>query len=112
MEKRKILKEEYKQRKHIGGIFRVTNTENGRYLLAYAVNLQAKQNAFDFMVSSSSCFHHKLSKDWAAFGANAFIFEILESLEKKEEQSQDEFLEDLKILEQIWGEKLDPSMRY
>ena len=112
MERRKELINEYKQRKIIGGIFRVTNTKNGMYLLNYAANIKARQNAFDFMASSSSCFHYKLKKDLAVFGSNAFIFEILETLEKKEEQSQEEFLDDLKTLEQMWSEKLDSSKRY
>ena len=82
------------------------------YLLDYASNLKAKQNAFDFMVSSGSCFHYRLKKDWAAFGGKAFVFEVLETLEKKKEQSQDEFADDLKVLTQFWSEKLDSSKRY
>jgi len=112
MERRKELITEYKQRKIIGGIYRVTNTKNGMYLLNYAANIQAKQNAFDFTASTSSCFHPKLRNDWAVSGSNAFIFEILETLEKKEEQRQEEFLDDLKTLEQMWSEKLDSSKRY
>ena len=112
MERRKILIQEYKHRRSIGGVYRVTNSRNGMFLLDFSPNIQAKQNAFDFMVFSSSCFHHKLKKDWATFGGNAFTFEILETLDKKEEQNQEEFLNDLKILEQIWSEKLDSSKRY
>jgi hypothetical protein len=107
MNRRKTLKNEYKQRKIIGGIYRVTNTRNGMYLLDYATNLQAKQNAFDFMASSGSCFDYRLKKDLETFGGKVFVFEILETLEKKKEQSQDEFLDDLKMLEQMWSEKLD-----
>jgi hypothetical protein len=112
MDRKKTLTSEYKQRRIIGGIYRVTNERNGMYLLDHATNLQAKQNAFDFMVSSTSCFHFKLSKDWAVSGGESFTFEILESLEKKKEQSQDEFVDDLKVLEQMWSVKLDSSMRY
>ena len=112
MDRRKTLINEYKQREIIGGMYRVTNKRNGMYLLDYATNLQAKQNAFDFMVSSGSCFHYKLKKDWEAFGCKVFIFEILEALEKKKEQSQDEFVGDLRMLKQFWSEKLDSSRRY
>ena len=112
MDRRKTLINEYKQRKIIGGIYRVTNTCNGMYLFGCATNLQAKQNAFDFMVSSGSCFHYKLKKDWAAFGGKAFNFEMLEALEKKKDQTNDEFIDDLKVLAQLWSEKLDSSKRY
>ena len=112
MDKRKTLKNEYKQGKIVGGIYRVANTRNGMYLLDYAANLQSKQNGFNFMVSSGSCLDYRLKKDLAEFGVQAFIFEILEALEKKPEQTRDEFIDDLKLLGQLWSEKLDPSKRY
>ncbi|MCX6013632.1 MAG: GIY-YIG nuclease family protein [Chloroflexi bacterium] len=83
MDRKRTLINEYKQKKIIGGIYRVTNTRNGMYLLDYTTNLQAKQNTFDFIVSSGYCFHYKLEKDWAAFGGKAFNFEMIEALEKK-----------------------------
>jgi len=112
MDRRKTLINEYKQEKTIGGIFRVTNTRNGMYLLDYATNIQAKQNSYNFMVSTGSCLDYRLKKDLAEFGAESFIFDILEALEKKKEQTPDEFLDDLKMLKQMWSEKLDPSMKY
>lgn len=36
-----------------------------------------------------------------------FTFEILEMFDKKKEQSQDGFIDDLKILKELWGEKID-----
>lgn len=112
MDRKKTLTNEYKQRKIVGGIYRVTNTRNGMYLLDYAVNLQAKQNAFDFMTSSGSCFDYRLKKDLEEFGNKVFVFEILETMEKKKEQTQDEFVADLKTLAQMCSEKLDSSKRY
>ena len=112
MDRRKTLINEYKQGKITGGIYRVTNTHNGMYLLDYATNLQAKQNSFNFMVSSGSCLDYRLKNDLAEFGGKVFIFEMLEALEKKQEQTQDEFIDDLKMLEQLWSEKLDSSTRY
>jgi hypothetical protein len=112
MDRRKTLSNEYKQRKIIGGVFRVVNTRNKMYFLDYAVDIQAKQNAFIFMVSYGSCFHYKLQKDWDTFGGEAFTFEVLETIEKKKDQSQAEFLEDLKMLAQLWTEKLNPMNRY
>jgi hypothetical protein len=112
MDRRKTLISEYKQRKIIGGIYRVTNTKNGRYLLDYTPNLQARQNAFDFMASSGSLFDYRLQKDWETFGEKAFTFEVLETIEQKKEQTRDGFIADLKTLAQLWSEKLDPSTRY
>jgi hypothetical protein len=112
MDRRKTIANEYKQRKIIGGIYRVTNTCNGMYLLDYTTNVQSKQNSFNFMASSGSCLDYRLKEDWVTFGGKSFIFEILEALEKKKEQTQDAFINDLKMLKQLWSEKLDSSTRY
>jgi hypothetical protein len=112
MDRRKQLTNEYRQGGVIGGIYRVTNTCNGMYLLDYATNIQSKKNSFNFMVSSGSCVDYRLNKDWTAFGGEAFVFEILEVFEKKKEQTQDEFIDDLKMLGQLWREKLNASTRY
>jgi hypothetical protein len=112
MERRKTLINEYKQGKVIGGIYRVTNTRNGMYLLDYAANLQSKQNSFNFMVSSGACLDYRLKEDLTAFGGEVFSFEMLEALEKKKEQTQDEFIDDLKMLKQLWSERLDSTTRY
>jgi hypothetical protein len=90
----------------------VTNARNGMYMLDYAVNIQAKQNAFDFMASSSSCLDYRLKKDLEAFGREVFAFEILETLEKKKDQSQDEFIADLETLAKMYSAKMDSAKRY
>ncbi|MHB8084698.1 MAG: GIY-YIG nuclease family protein [Dehalococcoidia bacterium] len=112
MDRRKKLSNEYKQGKIIGGIYRIRNTHNGMYLLDYATDLQARQNAFNFMISSGSCLDNRLKEDWIVFGGGAFTFEALEALEKKVDQTQDEFMDDLKMLKQIWSDKLGPLAKY
>jgi hypothetical protein len=109
---KKTLKEEYRQRKVTGGIYRITNTRNGMYLFNYAPDIKAKQNAFKFMVSSGTCFDNRALRDWSAFGSGAFSFEVLETLDKKKDQTQEQFIADLQALAQIWDEKLDSLKRY
>jgi hypothetical protein len=109
---RKALLNEYKHRQITGGVFRITNIQNGRFLLDYTPNIQARQNAFDFSVSQNSCPDYKLKPDFDALGIKVFKFEILEILDKKAEQSQDDFLTDLQLLGVLWGEKLDASKKY
>jgi hypothetical protein len=109
---RKELKDAYKQRKVTGGIYRVTNKRTGMYLFGFAPDIQAKQNAFGFSVSSSVVFDNRLRGDWEAFSGESFDFEVLETLDKKKDQTQEQFVEDLKTLAEIWDEKLDRSNRY
>jgi hypothetical protein len=109
---RKTLKEQYKQNKVIGGIYRVTNTRSGKYLFNFAPNIQAKQNAFEFAVSSNTVFDNRLRRDWESSGAGVFSFEVLETLEKKKDQNQEQFIADLQALVKLWDEKLESSERY
>ncbi len=109
---RKIVINEYKQRKSLGGVFKVTNTATGKFYLDCAPNLQAKHNSFDFMVSSGTCFNHKLREDWATFGPKVFVFEIIEELKPKEEQISSDYLEELKNLKQMWQENIGTVNQY
>lgn len=109
---KKALKEEFKQKKITGGIYKVTNTRNGMYLVNSSPNLQAKQNSFDFAVSGNMVFDNRLRKDWEALGGTAFTFEVLETLDKKKDQTQEQFYTDLQTLLDIWLEKLDKTKRY
>jgi hypothetical protein len=109
---KKALKDEYKQRKITGGIYRVTNTHSGKCLLGYAPDAQAKQNAFSFAVSTDLFFDQRLRQDWGESGGKVFTFEILETLVKKTDQTQEQFIADLQELEQMWSDKLDLVNRY
>jgi acyl carrier protein phosphodiesterase len=60
----------------------------------------------------NKAFHHKLAKDWAQYGPDVFQFEILEELEKKDEQSPERFREDIKTLKEMWLEKYEKEQLY
>ena len=112
MNRRKEIINEYKERKSLGGVYTITNTLNGKYLIGHAVNLKSVQNHFQFAVTTGSTVHPKLRKDWEELGATAFTLEVLEELEQKPEQSQAEFMDDLKTLEQLLRANLDTSKEY
>lgn len=112
MNRRKALTNEYKERKLQGGIYTITNTINGKYLIGHAANLKSVQNRFQFASTTGSTVHHKLQKDWEEFGAQAFTLEIRETLEQGAGQSQAEFMGDLQTLEQLWRANLDTSKEY
>ena len=103
---------EYKRRKLQGGVYKITNTLNGKYLLGHTTNVKSVQNRFAFALATGSTLHYKLKKDWQELGAQTFTFEILEELEQQANQSQAEFLEELKTLEQLCQTNLDVSRAY
>jgi hypothetical protein len=103
---------EYKERKVTGGIYAIKNSVTGKLLLLSTCDLQGSQNRFLFSQKTGSCINIKLQDDYSKYGADAFVFEVLEDLEKKETQTAKEFTEDMKILLELWTEKLKDSMLY
>lgn len=112
MNRRKEIINDYKERRSLGGIYKITNTQNGKYLLGHAADLKSVQNRFEFSLSVNSAIHPKLQKDWAALGGKVFTLEILEELDQGPDQSSTDFLEDLVILEKLWQAKFDVAKAY
>jgi hypothetical protein len=112
MNRRKEINNQYKARRLNGGVYTITNTVNGKYLIGYAANLKSMQNRFLFAITTGSTVHPKLQKDCDEFGAQAFKLEVVEELEQKPDQSQADFMDELKTLEQLCRANLDESKEY
>lgn len=97
---------QYKARKICGGVFCITNTQTGKRLLLAERDLKGSRNRFAFSQMTGSCVHMVLQSDWKQYGPQAFTFEILEEIEKKDDQTDREFGQDLETLLQLWREKL------
>ena len=91
----------------------IENTVTGKKLLAAETDLKGAENKFRFIqMTESVCPYGKLTADWRKFGAKAFFFRILEQLEQKEDQTREEFLDELKVLEELWREKFTEEELY
>ena len=112
MNRRKDISKAYKERKLRGGVYTITNTVNGKYLIGHAADLASMRNRFQFAVTTGSAVDPRLRADWTESGAAAFTLDVLEELEQKPEQSQADFLDDLRTLEQLWRASLDASKAY
>jgi hypothetical protein len=112
MDGRKTISRAYKERKLRGGVYTIINTRSGKYLIGHAANLASVRNRFQFAVSTGSAMHPKLRKDWGEQGADAFRLDVLEEVEQRPDQSQANFMDDLKTLEQLWRANLDASQEY
>lgn len=112
MNRRKEIINDYKKRKLSGGVYIVKNTQNGRYLIGHAANLQSVQNRFQFAQTTGMVFDPRMKKDWETAGPQAFTFDILEELEQKAEQSQEAFMDDLQTLEQLQRPSFDEAKAY
>jgi hypothetical protein len=112
MNRRKEVTNEYKVRKLHGGVYKITNTVNGKYLIGSAGDLKSIQNRFQFATTTGSAVHSKLKKDWDEYGVQAFTFQVIEELEQKPDQSQAAYMDELKTLEQLCRAILDESKEY
>ena len=103
--KRKDLKNAYKDQVIIGGIYCIQCNGNHRTWIKSTRNLASQQNKFQFAISINSCLEPGMRKEWDHFGPQSFSFTVLETLEKKETQTEQEFAEDISILQEMWNEK-------
>lgn len=111
-DRKKQLKAQYKERKVIGGVYRIINQKNGRFYLSKTEDLQGSRNWFLSCCTNGICTHPRLVKEWNEYGKDAFEFEVLEIWEKDAAQSESEFQTDLKELFEIWNSKLVRENRY
>lgn len=112
MDSRKTLGKAFKERKLVGGVYAITNTANGKYIVGHTANLASIKNRFQFAVTTGATVDPRMRQDWAELGAQAFRLDVLEELEQGPEQTQAQFMDDLAALEQLRRADLDPSLEY
>jgi hypothetical protein len=79
IDKKKILKE-YKQTVQPMGIFQIRNLQNGKIFVSSSMNLNASVNRFKFDPEMSCSLISQLKKDFAQYGADNFVLEIIDGL--------------------------------
>jgi hypothetical protein len=101
------LKRQYKERVRTAGVFQVKNITTGKVLLGSSLNLEGPLNGHRFMLTIGSHRNEALQKDWNTYGADKFVFEVLEVVTVKDDPHFD-IADELTLLEEIWAEKLQP----
>jgi len=107
MKSQREVRREYKERKKPAGIFQVKNTANGKILLGSSLNLEGPLNSHKFMLSIGLHRNQTLQREWNEYGADKFVFEILEEVKVKDDPNFN-LSDELMLLEQIWLERLQP----
>lgn len=106
------LKRQYRERKQEGCVYCITHTRSGKRLILSTQESEKAQNLFAFAVSTGPCIHPLIAEDWEADGAGGFQVEILEALERTPTQTDQEFAEDIKALEELWRGNFAPGRLY
>ncbi len=107
MKTRKEIHREYKERVKPSGVFQIKNMVNGKILLGSSLNLEGPLNKHRFMLRINGHPNKELQKDWNELGSDQFTFEILETIQVKDDPNFN-LKDELTLLEEIWLEKLQP----
>ena len=101
------INREYKERRKPAGVFQIKNTANGKVYLGSSLNLEGPLNGHKFMLTINRHRNEILQKEWNEYGADAFVFEILEEVKVKDDPNFN-LSDELTLLEEIWIEKVQP----
>ncbi|MDR1133321.1 MAG: GIY-YIG nuclease family protein [Synergistaceae bacterium] len=104
--RRKELIQQYKERKITGGIYLIKNSRGGKSVLGLTTDIQGSRNRFDFSKKTGMCTDKRIENDWKRLGADAYSFDVLEEISKKETQTDREFERDLADYKELWREHL------
>lgn len=108
MEKaRKQIKQDYKSTPKPMGVFLIRNLVSDKVFLGIGLDLPGIINRHKFQLFRGIHQNTRLQNDWNELGSRNFAFEILDQLGHPEGHSSD-YQDDLKSLEKLWLEKLQP----
>jgi hypothetical protein len=107
---RQQAKLEYKNRKPNMGIYQITNRANGKIYVCSSRNLDGILSRFQMVLKYSwnwDAANHELNRDLKELEPDNFTLEILDRLKPNEDPNYN-YSEDLKTLEELWLERLQP----
>jgi len=105
---RKQAKEDYRRTLQPMGIVQVKNLVSGRIYITASANTRGTINSLRFQLKSGAfTTSHELCRDWQKLGEQSFTIEVIDELKPVDEAEHD-YHADLKALEELWLEKLQP----
>ena len=104
---KKELKRKYLQTPPEMGIYQIRNLVNNKVFVCSGLNLKGKSNSYKFQLSSGLHYNSDLQKEYNEYGEENFVFEVLDTLEPKEDPNY-KYDDDLKTLLELWIDKTQP----
>lgn len=105
-ERKKQLKEAYKQYKPDMGVFLFTCKETNHSYIGFSQDLRAVLNGLKFKLGANGCHNKDLQKEWSEYGEAAFSIEILDRLDYDKDEAKTDYSEELALLQEMWKDKL------
>ena len=90
------------------GVYRVLNTRNGKSLVGKSRDLPSILNRERAELKLGGHRNKAMQRDWNEMGASAFTFEVLDTLTVPPDQPGYDPADDLRVLETLWLERLQP----
>ena len=110
MDKRKRLKEQYKEMRPDMGIIAVKCPATGKAYFRAAVNTKAAINSMVFQLKHGSSFNRDLQKEWNELGEGAFEVGVIEALEyEKDDDGTTDYKAYLQMMLEEWLNKTENS---
>lgn len=106
---RKALTRAYKESRRPMGVYCVRNLETGEALIGRSVDLPSILNRERLTLRIGGHPNRRLQQDWTARGADAFVFEVLDTLAWPENTPDFDPTDDLRLLEAMWRERMQPD---
>ena len=104
--KKKELKNAYKSRSVTGGVCCIRCSGNNRVLLQHTRDIEGLRNRFTFAMKIKTNPDPLLLEEWKEYGNDSFTFTVLEQLDRREEQTDKEFQDEIDVLYEMWQEKM------
>jgi len=105
--RKKELKEQYKQTHTPMGVYQIHNLANDKIFVGAAMNLPGILNSNKTQLRAGNHPNKRLQAEWNEYGSDRFAFEVLDELSASEGPDHD-YKAELAFLEELWLEKLEP----
>lgn len=106
---RKALIRAYEESRRPMGVYCVRNRETGEALIGRSVDLPSVLNREQLTLRLGGHPNRRLQQDWNTRGADAFVFEVLDTLAWPENTPTFDPTEDLALLETMWRERMQAA---
>lgn len=106
MDRRRELKQQYKQAKPEMGLFIVRCRHNDKLFIQPTNDLRTVKNGLLVRLKSNMHPNRELQQEYNAFGSEGFTMEVLETLAYSDDAGKTDYYEDLAVLQAMWEQEL------
>ncbi len=100
------MRDDYKHKLKVGAVYALECSGNHRRWIRSTTDIHGIRNRFQLAVSMKGCPDPLTRTECDHYGWDSISLTVLEELEMKKDQTIKEFSDDLKLLQELWAEKL------